>query len=196
MTLFPLAICAAFIAKNMRGAAIAVTFLVLPTVTTQIFKIFPCDEITEEKVYLHADYSLSCDAALHSGFVAYGVLMIFVWPIGVLALYSYLLIKNRARINRPVEDRENDEKLMRLAFLFDPYKPEYWWFEVFETTRRLAMTGVLGAISPGSDLQLGAGILMEVFGLTHHTNQALERNHCIIAVTTSCRKCLKENNDQ
>jgi hypothetical protein len=89
--------------------------------------------------------------------------MIFVWPIGVLALYSYLLIKNRARINRPVEDRESDEKLMRLAFLFDPYKPEYWWFEVFETTRRLAMTGVLGAISPGSDLQLGAGILMEVF---------------------------------
>jgi hypothetical protein len=94
--------------------------------------------------------------------VAYGVLMIFVWPIGVLALYSYLLVKNRARINRPVEDRENDEKLMRLAFLFDPYKPEYWWFEVFETARRLAMTGVLGAISPGSDLQLGAGILMEV----------------------------------
>jgi hypothetical protein len=168
-TLFPLAVCAAFIATKRRGAAIAVTFLVLPTVTTQLFKIFPCDVLTEgddsedAQVYLHADYSLSCDTASHDGFVAYGVIMIFVWPIGVLAMYSCLLFKNRAKINQPIEDRKNDEKVMNLAFLFDPYKPEYWWFEVFETTRRLAMTGVLGAISPGSDLQLGAGILMEVF---------------------------------
>jgi hypothetical protein len=164
VTLFPLAICAALVATKRRGAAIAVTFLVLPTVTTHIFKIFPCDVLTNEEVYLHADYSLSCGTASHSRFVAYGVLMIFVWPVGVLAMYSYLLIKNRAKINQPTEDRERDEELMRLAFLFDPYKPEYWWFEVFETTRRLAMTGVLGAINPGSDLQLGAGILMEVFG--------------------------------
>jgi hypothetical protein len=51
-----------------------------------------------------------------------------------------------------------------MAFLFESYKPRFWWFEIFETARRLAMTGVLGAISPGSDVQLASGIVMTVMG--------------------------------
>jgi hypothetical protein len=165
ITLLPLAACTVLVAAKKRGGAIAVTFLVLPTVTTTIFEIFPCDELKSGEVYrLHADYSLRCESGSksHSLFLAYGALMVLVWPVGVLAMYSYLLIKNRAKINQPVNAREEDVELMRLAFLFEPYLPEYWWFEVFQTTRRLAMTGVLGAISPGSDLQLGVGILMEM----------------------------------
>jgi len=37
---------------------------------------------------------------------------------------------------------------MAIGFLFDPYKPEFWYFEVIETIYRLAMTGVLSTISP------------------------------------------------
>ena len=53
---------------------------------------------------------------------------------------------------------------MQSAFLWEPYKPSFWWFEIFETARRLAMTGVLGAISPGSDVQLASGIVMTFGG--------------------------------
>ena len=97
--------------------------------------------------------------------VAYAVLMLVVYPVGVITLYASLLFKNRERIKKPEKEREEDEGLQSLAFLYDSYETQYWWFEVFETARRLAMTGVLGAISPGSTLQLGAGILMTVIGL-------------------------------
>ena len=64
-TVLPLVLCGALAAKKKKHAAIAVTFLVLPTVTTTIFKIFPCDDLGNEKEYLHADYSLSCKSASH-----------------------------------------------------------------------------------------------------------------------------------
>ena len=85
-TVLPLVLCGALAAKKKKDAAIAVTFLVLPTVTTTIFKIFPCDKLDNKEEYLHADYSLSCDGS-HAVWVAYGVAMVLVWPIGVLSLY-------------------------------------------------------------------------------------------------------------
>jgi hypothetical protein len=86
--------------------------------------------------------------------------MVLVWPVGVLAMYAALLHKNRARIGRPEAERELDEGIKTTAFLWEPYRPSYWWFEIFETARRLAVTGVLGAISPGTDAQLAAGIVL------------------------------------
>ncbi|GMI34775.1 hypothetical protein TeGR_g6673, partial [Tetraparma gracilis] len=163
-TVLPLVLCGVLAAKKKKDAAIAVTFLVLPTVTTTIFKIFPCDDLGNEKEYLHADYSLSCKSASHQVWVAYGVAMVLVWPIGVLGMYAALLWKNRAKIKQEEEEREKDEALMQSAFLWEPYKPSFWWFEIFETARRLAMTGVLGAISPGSDVQLASGIVMTFGG--------------------------------
>jgi len=114
---------------------------------------------------LFSDYAVSCKDAGRMAWVVYAVLMLLVYPVGVIALYACLLFKDRERIKKPTDVREEDVGLQSLAFLYDAYEPKYWWFEVFETARRLAMTGVLGAISPGSTLQLGAGILMTVVGL-------------------------------
>ena len=164
-TLLPIVVCTALWAKRNADAAIAVTFLVVPTVTTTIFKIFPCDKFDDGGSYLHNDYSLSCHSSSRGAWVAYGVIMLLVYPVGVLVLYSYLLINNRSKINRPVEEREKDEKLMQIMFLFDVYKPSCWWFELFETARRLLVTGVLSAIDPGSNVQLASGIVMTVGGI-------------------------------
>jgi hypothetical protein len=54
----------------------------------------------------------------------------------------------------------NDERLRGLVFLWEPYKKEYWWWEVFETLRRLAMTGLLSTIDPGSFTQITTGSMM------------------------------------
>ncbi|GMI23025.1 hypothetical protein TeGR_g4447 [Tetraparma gracilis] len=125
-TALPLVLCGALVAKKKKDAAIAVTFLVLPTVTTNIFKIFPCDELDGGKTYLHADYSLSCATGGHKAWVVYGAAMVLVWPIGVLGMYAVLLYKNRAKIKQEVEEREKDEALMQSAFLWEPYKPSFW----------------------------------------------------------------------
>ena len=41
-----------------------------------------------------------------------------------------------------------------LQLLFDSYRPRYWYFEVIECTRRLALTAVLSVIATGSSAQI------------------------------------------
>ena len=89
--------------------------------------------------------------------------MVMIFPFGVTAAYSHLLYKNRDKIKQDLEIREKDEELMSLSFLFDPYKPEYWYFEIIETIRRLLMTGVLSVIEPGSYPQLSYGLSLSIF---------------------------------
>jgi hypothetical protein len=66
----------------------------------------------------------SCQDASHKAWVAYGAVMVLVYPVGVLCMYAGLLFKNRASINRPVEEREKVEELAGLVFLFEPYQPK------------------------------------------------------------------------
>ncbi|GMH54226.1 hypothetical protein TrST_g8872 [Triparma strigata] len=62
-----------------------------------------------------------------------------------------------------LETREKDEELKNIVFLFVPYKPEFWYFEVVETVRRLLMTGVLSIIKPGTYSQLSYGLFLSIF---------------------------------
>ncbi|GMI05871.1 hypothetical protein TrVE_jg391 [Triparma verrucosa] len=62
-----------------------------------------------------------------------------------------------------LETREKDEELNDIVFLFEPYKPEFWYFEVVETVRRLLMTGVLSIIKPGTYSQLSYGLFLSIF---------------------------------
>lgn len=90
--------------------------------------------------------------------------MILLVPIGIPFTYFVLLWRRRDRIRLPVEEREKDEELSGVAFLFDSYKPKFWWFEVLESGRRLALTGALGAVEPGSVLQICTGMLICMLG--------------------------------
>lgn len=47
-----------------------------------------------------------------------------------------------------------------LRFLFNQYSPEFWYWEVIETVRRIALTGFLVLIKQGSGLQIVMGILI------------------------------------
>ena len=73
-----------------------------------------------------------------------GWLMLLLYPVGVLVMYATLLAKDRGE----------------QTILTSGYKGQYWWFEIFETTRRIALARVLGLIAPGSQVQLGAGLSM------------------------------------
>jgi hypothetical protein len=95
----------------------------LPTVTTTIFKAFPCDPLDNGETMLRADYSLSCEGGLHKAMQGYAVAMVLVFPIGIPFLYAWLLVRNKAGIKRDEEEREEDEELMTKAFLFDAYQP-------------------------------------------------------------------------
>jgi hypothetical protein len=50
-----------------------------------------------------------------------------------------------------------------LSMLWEPYKNEYWYWEVIECYRRIILTSLVSIISPGSPLQSLSAILFTVF---------------------------------
>jgi hypothetical protein len=85
-----------------------VTYLILPSVSTAIFRTFSCQNIdpddasgsadSSDNYYMRADYSISCSSARYAYGRGYAISMIFVYPVGIPALYFYLLWSKRALI--------------------------------------------------------------------------------------------------
>ena len=151
--------------KGLISAALATSYLVLPTVTTTIFAAFPCDTFDDGTSYLRGDYDMSCHSNTYKFMTFYAGVMLLLYPVGILTLYSKILINNKELIKKTVEEREDDSELMSKGFLFENYKPACWWFEIAETVRRLLLTSVLGFIEPGTDSQLAVGIVISVGGI-------------------------------
>jgi hypothetical protein len=98
-----------------------------------------------------ADYSLSCQVPLHKLMVYFAYAMVVVYPIGVPVLYSTVLASNKHRLNPAggkkypphlsLAAREQYAvELEGLSFLYQQYRPSMWWYELFETARRLVST--------------------------------------------------------
>ena len=157
-------IVAGFVTKRQQlfTAGLAVSYITLPTITTLVFSLFPCDDFNDGTKMLRADLSISCLSPGRVWWELYGFIMILIFPVGVTAAYWALLYSKRDKLRREVEGRLEDEEILGTIFLWEPYKPQYYWWEVFETAKRLLMTGVLSAISPGPFIQLNAGIFMAV----------------------------------
>jgi hypothetical protein len=172
-TLTPIAICLALnlygwlkkgtVQRDMQNLCLFVLYTVLPSVTLAIFDVTSCESFGEGSIrttLLSADYSVVCDTPRYWAYYYYGAAMFALYPIGVPLLYTYVLIRQRKRIAVPIERRKYDERIQKLSFLFMSYKPEFWWFEIFVTFSRLALTGLLSIIEPGSIKQLAAGLFM------------------------------------
>jgi hypothetical protein len=81
-------------------------------------------------------------------------MQVLVYPIGIPLMYSLVLWRNSSLLD-PVgtqsmpdhlslASRErHEEKLAGLAFLYKQYHPRVWWFELFETARRLVSKRVV-----------------------------------------------------
>ncbi|GMH94731.1 hypothetical protein TL16_g12988 [Triparma laevis f. inornata] len=107
------------LAKKFRSrcftAAIAITFLVLPTITTSVFALFPCESLDNGSSMLRKDYIIICDEGGRGFLVFYGWFIVLVFPIGVVAMYGWLLRSKRERLKKPVEERLEDEEITTLT---------------------------------------------------------------------------------
>jgi hypothetical protein len=53
-----------------------------------------------------------------------------------------------------IQQRSDNERLRAFGFLFAPYKPEYWWFEVFECCRRVTLASIPVLVLGSSTIQV------------------------------------------
>jgi len=81
------------------------SYIVLPSVTTTIFQMFPCTNMDPQnelgdgpQLFLTADMSISCTSEYYYYGVVYACTMILVYPIGVSLLYFVILYQYREEI--------------------------------------------------------------------------------------------------
>lgn len=81
------------------------TYIVLPSVTTYIFKMFVCTDIDpndefpgEDHLFLLADTSISCTSARYDAGLRWAIIAIVIYPIGIPLMYFVLLFLNREEI--------------------------------------------------------------------------------------------------
>lgn len=72
--------------------ALVGSYLVYPAVSSKVFRALrPCLELDEKyggsKTWFRDDFSLPCDSSKYEFMRAFAVLMVFVWPFGVPAVY-------------------------------------------------------------------------------------------------------------
>lgn len=139
--------------------------------------------------FLRADLTIACNSDRHIFGKRLATAMIFVYPIGIPLMYLYLLYINRHKImsrddandhtsaespqSQPSSTKEPQEQPQEpentnfvgndeIKFLYCNYKPEFWYFEVVETGRRLLLTGVLSTIGVGTVYQIAIGMVISL----------------------------------
>ena len=149
----------------------------------KIFSTFACRDFEGGYgSFLKVDYKIDCDSDENATYMAYAMLMILVYPIGVPFVYFVLLYRKRAMLDpgqvrfthelgsdglgkqKAIVERERlvmgDPGLASLSFLYGAYEPRCYWFEVVETLRRLLMTRGLLFFNPGTGGQIMVSIFM------------------------------------
>lgn len=142
-------------------AALLVLYFVLPGVSASLFAVFGCVEFDDGRRRLRADYSIDCDSPQYHGFLGYTTIMLIVYPLGITLITACLLFVNRLAIHPPkttttmaIQQRSDNERLRAFGFLFAPYKPEYWWFEMFECVRRVTLASIPVLVLGSSTIQV------------------------------------------
>ena len=81
---------------------LGLTFLLVPSSSTRIFKTFLCDQIEyaegDMRRYLHDDLEISCDSDDYLATRDTAILFLLLWPCFVPALYALLLYASREAI--------------------------------------------------------------------------------------------------
>eukprot|EP00752_Nemacystus_decipiens_P005317 g4823.t1 len=134
-----------------------VTFLIYSSVSSTVFQTFACEKLDDGGDYLRADYNIQCTDAKHKSFEVYAGIMIFVYPVGIPLLYAILLFQRRDVLANAGADKTRAQSIVGL---WEPYRPERFYYEVVECGRRIMLTGVVVFIFPNDAAQLAITMLL------------------------------------
>ena len=152
------------VARNKHiSVGLFLLFVVYSSVSYTIFQTFVCDPLDSGVTYLRADYDLLCWTTTHINFMTYAGIMVLVYPVGIPAVFAWVLFINRDGIQR-VEGNTNGSRVPpeseAIKDLWAPYKSSRYYYEVIECGRRIALTGLVVFIYPGSTAQVAIEALL------------------------------------
>ena len=136
------------------------TFLVYSSVSSVLFMSYACEDLEDGKNYLRADYRIECDSPKHIAFQVYAGFMVALYTVGIPALYSFLLFRDREILTSERVDREETARVQSTSDLWRPYKPSAFYYEVIECGRRVMLAGVVVFIYPNTAAQIAITLLL------------------------------------
>ncbi len=163
-------------------------YLVLPTVSTTCFRAFLCDEDfgVDGKSFLKADYGQSCASDGYRGVVALAACGVVLYPIGINVATAMLLWRHREGILH-----HNGDGASHLAFIFAAYKPEAFYFELVDSARRIALTGLLVFIPEKSRASAAMLIAMLFYGVFAEAQPFSNHSlHVVAGVSNAAIACI------
>ncbi|CAM9790765.1 unnamed protein product [Scytosiphon promiscuus] len=140
-----------------QTALLLLTFLVYSSVSSMVFQTFACETLDDGIEYLRGDYRIYCTDATHKAFEVYAGFMMIVYPVGIPLLYAILLYQHRHVLSDAGADKTTAQPI---SDLWEPYKPERFYYEVVECGRRIMLTGVVVFIFPNDAAQIAITILI------------------------------------
>lgn len=140
-----------------QTAFLLLTFLIYSSVSSTVFQTFACETLDDGVEYLRADYRIHCTNAKHKTFQVYAGIMITVYPLGIPLLYAVLLFRRRDVLADPTADKTVAQSI---AGLWEPYRPERFYYEIVECGRRVMLTGVVVFIFPNDAAQIAITMLI------------------------------------
>ncbi|CAN0027825.1 unnamed protein product, partial [Choristocarpus tenellus] len=102
----------------------------------------------------------------------YAGVNLIVFPIGVPVVFLMLLYNDRQSLNsdptnpaRAMEYRDTYPEVQKTRFLWATYRPNVFWYEVWETIRKLLLTGLLIYFREGTSTQVVIAMMITLLGL-------------------------------
>ncbi|CAM9540886.1 unnamed protein product, partial [Scytosiphon promiscuus] len=143
--------------RKHQTVLLLLTFLVYSSVSSMVFQTFACETLDDGIEYLRADYRIQCTDAKHKAFEVYASLMIMVYPVGIPLLYAVQLFQHRGVLAHASADKAAAQPIVGL---WEPYRPERFYYEVVECGRRIMLTGVVVFIFPNDAAQVAITMLI------------------------------------
>ena len=108
---------------------LTISFLVFISTSSTLFGYFKTDEIVDTGMtYLELDYTVDVHKSRYTEMQAYAVAMLFVYPLGIPALYFVLLFRERKTLMNPERTDEESKQVSYLNFLAKSYVQASWKF--------------------------------------------------------------------
>ena len=144
-----------------------IIFFLYPGMTVKIFRVFKCVELdaSGDGTWLYEDLSIRCNLADGSAnpeilpYQIFGVVCIGVIVFGIPLATFFLLQSMRHSLY------ENENTLEKYGSLYEQYEPECYAWEVLVMLKKMALTGGLVLVAPGSAVQILFGALLALFYL-------------------------------
>lgn len=132
---------------------ITILFALVPSVCARVFSTFSCELFGFDDAaglslsFLYADNSIECVGAAYDDLRRLATALVVLWPIGVPALFLSLLVASCSKASWAVA-------LSRaVRVLHSEYRGEMFYWEIFEISRKLVLTGFVFLI-PREDAAL------------------------------------------